>query len=245
MAPLIKSPQMIMWDPKTYPNVSSIADLGKALPAQHGVVRYFEGTSYMTYLIDKGFLPKSVTDGSYDGTPANFVAAGGKDAQQGYSTAEPYTYEHEIKAWSKPVKFQLIHDTGYPIYQGTMAGKPDTIKKYSTCLKKFVPIMQQAQVNFLKSPDASVNLILQLVHAYNNGWVYSKGVADYAVKTMKSEGIVANDAKGTLGAFDDARMKKIITLVEPIFKKAKTHPKADLQPSDIVTNEFIDPSIGL
>ena len=68
------------------------------------------------YLVPTGVLKKEQIDGSYDGTPANFVSSGGKVAQQGFASAEPYIYQNEIPQWGKPVKFQLIHDTGYPIY---------------------------------------------------------------------------------------------------------------------------------
>src|SRR4029077_12304722 len=93
-----KSPMMIMWDPAKYPDVTDIKSLGTALKDSGGVIRYFNGAAYMSYLIGSGILDKSVTDGSYDGPPANFVAAAGKDAQQGFATAEPYIYENEVPA---------------------------------------------------------------------------------------------------------------------------------------------------
>ncbi|MCU1413709.1 MAG: transporter substrate-binding protein, partial [Microbacteriaceae bacterium] len=43
------SPQMIMWDPATYPKVKTIAELGKSLKPG-GTVRYFNGAAYMSYL---------------------------------------------------------------------------------------------------------------------------------------------------------------------------------------------------
>ena len=104
-----KNPQMIMWDPATYPDVHTIADLGTA-----GVlVRYFGGAAYMEYFTQNGILSPDHVDGSYDGTPAAFVASGGKDAQQGFGSAEPYIYEHEVADWMKPVAFQYINDAGW------------------------------------------------------------------------------------------------------------------------------------
>ena len=96
-APLEKNPQMIMWDPATYPDVKTIADL----KAKNVKVRYFSGAAYMAYLTGAGILNASQTDGSYDGTPANFVAARGKDAQQGFASAEPYIYQNEVAAWGR------------------------------------------------------------------------------------------------------------------------------------------------
>jgi hypothetical protein len=71
-APFVKNPQIIMWDPATYPEAKTIADL-----KEPGVkVRYFDGAAYMDYFTANGILDKGQTDGTYDGTPASFVAAG-------------------------------------------------------------------------------------------------------------------------------------------------------------------------
>ena len=244
-APLEKGPQMIMWDPASYPDVTDIASLGKALAAKKGVVRYFGGAAYMEYLMGSGALPKSIVDGTYDGSPAKFVAAKGKDAQQGFASAEPYIYEKEIPAWGKPVKFQLTNDVGYPIYASAVSVRAGDLTKLTPCLKKLVPVLQQAEVDYFADPKATNELILKLVTEFNNGWVYSAGVASYAVDTMKSLGLVSNGGNATIGDMDPARVQKIIDIDTPIYTAGGTAPKAGLTPADIVTNEFLDPAVGL
>jgi len=49
VAPFNINPQIIMWDPATYPNVKAIADL-KATGAK---VRYFGGAAYMEYFTNR------------------------------------------------------------------------------------------------------------------------------------------------------------------------------------------------
>ncbi len=112
-APLDKSPIMVMWDPETYTSVSDVTDLSDQLKASGGVWRYFADSAYMAYLIGSGQVDESVTDSSYDGTPANFVAADGKDVQQGFASAEPYQYENEVTDWGKKVDYSLVADAGY------------------------------------------------------------------------------------------------------------------------------------
>jgi hypothetical protein len=238
------SPQMIMWDPKTYPDVTTIKELGKALDKSGGVVRYFGGAAYMNYLIGNDILPKSVTDGSYDGTPAKFVVAKGKDAQQGFATAEPYIYKNQVSAWGKDVKFQLVNDTGYPIYPEAMSVRTGDLTKLSPCLKKLVPVLQQADVDYIKSPSTTNKLIADLVTQYNNGWVYDESVANYAVKEMKKLKIASNGDNAYVGDMDSARIQKVIDIDTPIYKSSGTTLKTDLKPSDLFTNEFIDKSIG-
>ncbi len=240
-APLEKNPQMIMWDPATYPDVKTIADLGKT----SAIVRYFGGAAYMDYLTGSNIIPKSHTDGGYDGTPASFVAAGGKDAQQGFASAEPYIYQNEIKAWGKPVAYQLVHDAGFPTYAAALAVKKDKLASLTPCLKKLVPVLQQAEVDFFADPAPAEKLILDLVTEYNTGWVYSQGVADFSVATMKKDGLVGNGADSTIGNFEPERVQKMFDITTPIYAKAGTKIADGLKPTDIYTNDFIDPSIGL
>ena len=241
-APFEKNPQMIMWDPASYPNVTTIADLGKT----DAKVLYFGGAAYMEdYLVPTGVLKKDQVDGSYDGTPANFVSSGGKVAQQGFASAEPYIYENEVAQWMKPVKFQLIHDTGYPIYSQAVSVKSGDLATLTPCLTKLVPIMQQATVDYIKDPAKTNKIILELVQKYNNGWVYSQGVADYAVKTMVDLGLVGNGPDKTLGNMEPERIQKIIDIVGPALKTQGKDIKAGLTPAEMSTNQFIDMSIGM
>ena len=241
LAGLQKSPQIIQWSPQAHPGWKTIADIGKT----NTKVLYYQGASYMDYLIGQGILKKSQVDGSYDGTPTNFVASGGQYAIQGFATAEPYIWSHEVRAWDKPLKYQLIADAGFNFYQQAIGVRKDKLAALTPCLTKLVPIMQQAIVDFAANPGPTNNLILQLVTAYNNGWVYTQGTANYAVATMKSLGIVANGPGGTLGKFDLTRVQQLITILKPIYAAKGKQILPGLTPSNIVTNQFIDPSIGL
>ncbi len=241
-APFDINPQMIMWDPASYPDVTSIADLGK----KNVTVQYFGGGAYMEdYLIPTGVLKKEQTDGGYDGTPAKFVASGGKLAQQGFASAEPFIYKNEVKEWGKDVKFQLIHDTGYPIYAESVSVRAADKAKLTPCLKLLVPIMQQAAVDYLKDPAETNKMIIDLVGKYNNGWVYTQGVADFAVGQMKKLGLMGNGTDKTLGNYEEARIQKVIDIVVPALKTQGKATKDGLKPADLITNEFVDTSIGL
>ena len=235
-APFQKNPQAIMWDPATYPDVKTIADLGKT----DAKIRYFSGAAYMDYFTSQGILKKANTDGNYDGSPALFVADQGKAASQIFGSAEPYIYQNEVKQWMKPVKYAYINDEGWNNYAEAIATKPENITKNAACFKLLVPIMQQAGIDFLKDPAAANTLVLELVTKYNNGWVYSQGVADYAVATMKKDGLMANGVDGVYGTFDEARVADLITKATPIYTKLGTAPKAGLKPSDIYTQQFLD-----
>ncbi len=235
LSPLEKNPQIIMWDPETYP-VDTIADL-----PDEAFIRYFADAPYMPYLVAEGIVTEGQLDNSYDGTPSVFVAEGGKIAQQGFASAEPYVYLNEVPEWGKPVAYQLIHDTGYEIYSQAISARAEAIDELSPCLELLVPIMQQAQVDYVTDPSETNALILEAIAAFDNGWVYSAGVADFSVETQLSEGLVGNGPDSTLGNFDMDRVAGVIDILV-----ANTYPKSEgVTPEDIATNKFIDESIGL
>jgi hypothetical protein len=241
VAPMELDPQIILWDPKAHPDWHTIADIGQTTTK----VLYFQGNTYMDYLLGSGILRRSQVDGSYDGSPAAFVASGGKIAVQAYATNEPYTYQHEIPAWGKPVAYQLVYDTGYPNYANVLAVRSDRRNALDACLHRLVPLIQQAQVDFMAKPGPAIDLMVKLDQSFKTGFVYSKGNAEFAVAQMRSLGIVANGGDQTLGNFDTGRLDRLIQIVTPIYAGQRKPTKQGLGPVDVATNAYIDPSIGL
>jgi hypothetical protein len=241
LATLEKDPQMILWDPGKHPEFSGIRDIGRT----DTKVLYFDGDTYMEYLIGSGLLKRSQVDGSYDGSPARFVAAGGEIAQSGYATADPYRLEKDVEDWGKPVKFQLVYDAGYPNYGEVLVIRARDKDKLAPCLRKLVPIVQQAQVDLMANPAQTIELLVRIDGAYNSGVPYSRGFAEFAVGQEKALGLVSNGDDQTIGNFDDARVQRMIVILGPIFAARGEPIKDELMPSHVATNEFIDPAIGL
>jgi hypothetical protein len=103
--------------------------------------------------------------------------------------------------------------------------------------------MQQADVDYLKAPEATNDLITQLVQQYNNGWTYDSKVGAFAASQMVKLGL-AKDTDGYIGSMDEQRMQDFIDKAKPVFA-GTGDVKSDLKPSDLFTNEFLDKSIGL
>jgi hypothetical protein len=198
----------------------------------------------MDYLQNSGLLPASETDGSYSGTPSQFVEARGKDAQQGFATAEPYIYSHEVQAWDKPVKYQLIADTGWEPYPEPLSVRTGELAKLTPCLKKLVPVMQQADVDYLKDPTATNEMVDTLVDKYNNGWTYDIHVGTYAAGMMNK--LEQSEPIPYVGYMSASRIASLIKKAKPIFASTKgALVKKDVVPSDIYTDKFMDSSIKL
>ncbi|MCD0452078.1 hypothetical protein LO762_23205 [Actinocorallia sp. API 0066] len=238
-AQLEKSPYAIYWDPATYPDATTIADLKKD---KVKILLGSDVTVWQEYLVGTGVIDKAQIDQSDSPKPATFVAAGGKVAETGFITAEPYMYEVETKAWGKPVKGQLIHDTGFPEYFQSMVVRKEDVTKQKDCLSKLVPILQQAQVDYITDYAATNKKIIDLVDQYQTSWIYTPGQAEASVKAQIDMGLIANGDDSTLGNYDLPRVQQLIDLI------TEYAPDADISgitPEDLVTNEFINPSIGL
>ncbi|WP_144834859.1 ABC transporter substrate-binding protein [Microbacterium sp. BH-3-3-3] len=241
MSTFEKAPWAIMWDPQTYPDVRTIADIGRT----SATVRYFDGTTYMDYLVGSGQLRADQLDGSYDGTPAGFVAADGKDAQQGFATVEPWVYENAIAEWGRPLSYQLVADTGYPIYAVALSVRTEDVTAKKDCLEKLVPVVQQASVDYFADPAAANDLLVRAVEAYDNGWVYPAAEAENSTKQQRELDLVANGADGVFGSFDADRVAKVQQIVSPILADKGVEVKQGLTPEDLATNEFLDAGISL
>jgi hypothetical protein len=240
VAPMEISPFMILWDPQTHPEFNIIADLGQA----NVTVRYFQGDTYMEYLVGSGILRRNQLDDKYDGSSQKFFDGKGSIAQAGFATSEPYIYSHDPK-WDKPVKYGLINDTGYPFYPQALSIRPADKAKLAPCLQKLVPIVQRAQVDFLANPDKTNAFVIDLVTRYHDpAWSYDPGLANYAIEQMRLN-FVNDGADRTLGNFEVGRVQRLIDIVTPILAGQRQPLKQGLKPSDLYTNEFIDPSIGV
>lgn len=235
VAPLERNPQMIMWDPDTYPDVESIADLGE----RDITISVFGPEVFSEVFIAQGIWSAGQVDPSYDGSPANFIASQGSIAQQGFASAEPFNYRNTYEEWGKDVKYQLLHDAGFPVYSQTLAIRSDDKVSLDACLRDLVPIIQRAVVNFSSNPDSTNALIVDAVESFNSFWVYGEEIADYSVKTQSELGLVGNGTNDVVGDMDQNRVQEVIDLMDEAGIDTN-----EIGPSDIFTNEYIDESIG-
>jgi hypothetical protein len=240
VAPLDVNPQVLIWDPASF-TVSGWPDVAKT----KAKIIYIEGLPFMDYLISKGFVTKAQLDASFDGTPSRFVAEGGKIIQQGYASNEPYRWEHDVTGWKKPVKFLLVHDSGYQIYPQGLAVRSAQLASATACLKLLVPIIQRAQVAYMSEPGPINDALVKIATELAGGPPITAPANAAAVKSMKQLGLVGNGPDQTLGNFDVARVERTIVLLKPILAARGVKVPDKLAAADVVTNDFIDTTIHL
>jgi hypothetical protein len=245
VAPTEINPQILMWDPESHPEWTTVVDIGQT----NTPVLASADNAFPEFMIGSGILRRQQVNPEnldpYDGDSKQFVDSGGNIVQQGFATAEPWLYRNEIKGWLKPVAFQLIHDTGYELYSQTLAIRAGDKDKLAPCLRKLVPLVQRSIVDFARHPQRVNELIVKLVQDYNNGWVYPPELASFSVQQQLALGLTDNGPDQTIGNFDMARVDGVLDILRPIFAGQKQPLEDGLRAEDLVTNEFIDPAVGL
>jgi hypothetical protein len=243
VTPLDKSPQMIFWDPATYPNgFKTVADLKEFAKGSNKIYVGQTKSTFTKYFIDNG-VPESAFLPGYAGDSEKFVTNAGKWLNQGYSSNEYFKFTTGL-GWAKPLKYSYVSDMGFDFYPSVLALPKAKLTAMSPCLKKLVPIMQQAQVDYINDPT-TVNKVLT---AYNEGkfgasfWKTPLELNEAGAKIMKADGLVSNGSDSTLGNFD---LKRVQTTIDNLKNSLDDRGNKAVTPADLVTNEFIDTSIGL
>ncbi|OZC87060.1 nitrate ABC transporter substrate-binding protein [Rhodococcus sp. 06-412-2C] len=241
VTPLLKySPAILMWDPESHPDWTSIEDIGKS----DATVVVSKEQIFPQWLVDKGLLKSSQLDTGYDGAPARFVGDP-EIAQQGFANSEPYTYESDTPAWSKPVSYQLVKDTGFDIYASNVSVRADKLEALSPCLDKLVPIVQQATADYITSPDATNSVIVDIVSQDASFTPYTEGEAAFSSTLLKDQGLIADEADGSVGTYDPVRTQSNLTELGPVLTAGGAQLPADLTAEQLFTNRFTDSAIGI
>lgn len=244
MAPLDIAPTVLLWDKATYPDgFKSIADLKTF--AESGKGKIYVSTTKRTfglYLVEQG-IPADVFVEGYRGDGENFVTNNGTWLNQGFVTSEVYKFEHGNN-WGKPIGYLNMNDLGYRNYTGMLSVATARMEELAPCLAKLVPLLQQATADYARDPAEANKVIVDFNAAGHaaSWWTTAPELMAYAAKTMVDTGIIGNGPNATIGDFDMDRVAEMLKLVKPRFDE-RADP--DVKPDQVVTNRFIDPSIGL
>ena len=236
VAPLERNPQMVMWDPEQYPNLSGIHEIGE----RGIIVQVFSGGTFPDVFIAQGIWDEENVDKGYTGSPARFIADG-DIAQQGFASAEPYQYEFVHTDYGRPVAFELLHDAGFEIYSQTIGVRNGQIDELRGCLEKVVPIIQQASVDFSSSPDRANAIIVDAVATYDTWWSYSPELAVFSVQAQRDFGLVGDGPDNIAGNMEGSRFEKTYN---DMVGAGMQGIDPDLTYDQLFTNEFIDPNIS-
>lgn len=239
VTPLLKySPAILMWDPQSHPDWSSVADIGKS----DATVVVSKDQIFPQWMVAKNMLKQSQIDTGYDGAPSRFVGDPTL-AQQGFANSEPYTYEHDTPAWNKPVGYGLVKDVGYDIYASNMSVRADKLTELSPCLEKLVPIIQQAGIDYAAAPEPVNKVIVDVVSQDSTYSPYSDGEAGFSAGLLVEKGLLAAEDNGSFGVYDPARTARNVEDLRAVLAATGNMVPAETTADDLFTNQFSDPAI--
>lgn len=237
VAPLDISPQMIMWDADAHPDAKTIADIATEVDT----ISVFGAVAYMEYLIAEGIVPADKVDPNYQGDKL-LVTEGETVAHQGFATSEPFQYAN-LETGAIDTAYQLIHDTGWDYYPEALSIRSDRVEENRACLSVLVPILQQAQLDYVADHAAADEVLISANTTYASFWQYGQADADFSVEQQIALHIVGNGATTTFGDLEEDRVAAFIDKAVPIFESQGIDVKDDLTVADIVDNSFVDPTI--
>jgi hypothetical protein len=242
VAPMELSPFGFMWDPNVHPTFNTMVDIGQT---DTPILYATQVQVQMEFLIGTGIIRRQQAKNTYTGDPSQFIKSGGQIVQQGFATAEPWLYERAYP-YHKPVEFALLADSGYDAYSQTLAIRSADKDKLAPCLRKLVPLVQRSIAEYITKPQRTNQLIVDLVQAYHNGWVYPLELAKFSAQEQRRLGITDNGPNRTVGDFNMTRVDKILGILKPIYAGVLNQDlPANLRAEDLATNDFIDPAIGI
>lgn len=235
IAPFYVDPVVFIWDKKLHPDFNSIQDIG-----QTNATVYTFHSANADYLLGSGILRPSQVDYSYDGSPSLFMSK--RDSVVGgFATNEPFIY----RSLGRDVDYAYVSDTGYPDYRNVWTIRRDQQQKLAPCLRKLVPMMQRAMIEFMAKPGPALTRIVQLNTEFKASFPYPMPQAEYGVRTMKEDGLVQDPKSGGFGSFDSSRNTRMIDILRPIYTAQRQNVPSELNADSIATNEYIDPSIRM
>jgi hypothetical protein len=228
------NPQVVLWDATKHPEAKTIAEAAKTVKSFF----VYGEPSWMQYFIAQELINKDQVDSNYKG---NLLLATDDAAHQGFVTSEPYKYAN-LETGSITTGYQLIHEAGWNSYAQNFAIRKDRIEELRPCLEKVVPVIQQAQIDYIADPTRANALIISTVKTYDSWWSQSDGDVANGAASQKDLGIIGNGDTETFGDLEEARVNDFIAKATPILREQGLEI-ADLTASDITNNEFLDASI--
>lgn len=224
------SHQMLMWDPSTYPEAESIADIA----ATGAEIRHLPDEAFVEFLVEQGVLDAADLSDDFFGEPAAFVAAGGTLVQQGDALVEPFLFP-SLPQWAAPIDYALAADSGWTSYDDSLVVTPEFATEQRQCLGRLVPVVQQAIVAYVDDPSPTNELMASIRELFNPLTRSAPELLDQGVAEAVATGTFANGSDGVVGSFD---LDRVATFADAIGGSRPAN-------GELVTNDFVDLDVTL
>jgi hypothetical protein len=240
VAPLEHSPLAVIWDPTKH-HFTSWKQIGESGAT---ILVFTKAVNYVPFLIAKGLVPEKSFDDSFDGSYTRFVADTSL-LQQAFVSETPYRLRYEIPQYGRSVGFLMVSSSGYDPYLSSLAVRTGDLGKMTPCLRKLVPIIQQADVNYITHPTTTNKVMVNVVTGMHSFWTESMPLLAYGNRQDLKYKVINNGTDRTIGNFNPRRVQGVINDFYDVFGKSVPTANPNVTPGQITTNKFINPKIGL
>jgi len=244
-APLLRNPRIAYWDASVYPDADGIARFnGRFLPDGSALVPVVTpaGDPFAGYAVGKRILVADQLSSEVVPSVQTFAEGGGIGVFTGDALTDPYRLAVPT-GWGSPVESFLLEDTGYRSDANVLSARPQALLRYSDCLDLLVPVLQQALVDYLADPEATTQLLVALSARFGDE-TYDAILAAAALEVLESDDFVGNGLDDTIGDLDIGRVRQLFDDAVPAWELAEVRVPRGVSLEAIVSNRFIDPSIG-
>lgn len=244
-APLLRDPRIAYWDARVYPGVPTVQAIGvRSVPDGSTLVPFVTTANdpFSDYAVGARILtPEQILT---DEPPSvqGLLDAGGIPVQTGDLLTDRYAFE-QLTGSRDAFGSQLLDDAGYERDAGVLSARPQSLVRYSDCLEVLVPVLQRALVEYLTDPEATTTLLVELSAQFGDE-SYDADLAAAALDLL-DEDFAGNGLDDTIGDIDLGRVRDLFEEVTLAWQRAEVPVPKNVEPDDIVTNRFIDRTIGL
>jgi hypothetical protein len=245
-APLLRDPGLVYWDARVYPGVTTIQQIGtRLIPDGTALVPFVTtpGDPFADYAVGAHLVTPEQIRTDPGPTIEGFLDAAGIPAHTGDLLVDPATFA-ELTDEPEAFVSQMLDDVGYERDSGILSATPQNLVRYADCLKVLVPALQRALVDYVSDPEPTTALLVELSSQFGDEG-YDADRASTALELLHDEDLVGNGRNATIGDIEFGRVRDLFERAIPEWRRAGIAVPAGVEPRDIVTNRFIDRSIGL
>ena len=242
-SPLARDTRLVYWNPEIYPGVRSIEGLGDTLTADGLELVPITGVPddpFRDYMVGIGGLGADQVTPSRLPSTESYLAGGGVAAQFGDLLVDPYLLG--LREDATPVESQMIDDSTYS-RDTLLSAPPQSVVRHADCFRELIPVLQQSLVDYLREPQTTNDLMAEVAARFGHPERDAAFMAA-AHDTLVDGRLVSNGRDDAIGDVDFGRVRDLLSAMSSAWRRLEVDfPSVTVE--DIVTNEFIDRTIGL
>ena len=227
-----RSHDALIVDPATNPGVDTVDAVREA-----GIeVRHVTDEPFVSYLAATGSLAPDQLVAGFDGEPAAFVQSGGTIAQQGDLLVEPVLLP-TLPQWGRPVTAIAAASAGWAVHDDALVARPADIDQLEVCFGRLVPVIQEAIAAYVADPGPTNVTMADIRSRFAPLTRITPELLDAGVAAGRDAGVFGSGSNATVGDFDLERLDSFL----PELAASLEVDAVDVD--DVITNDFIDPTI--